>query len=247
MATIRQTGTSQIRPNFNEQELKSGSWNAPDEWLLSDSTLDVLQYLREWSGEPITVTSTLRTPEHNALLAASSTSRHLTGNAIDFQWSDPDVHDEMVGRMRDALRCTDPEQGANPEDVFLWTNIYSAMGFDEDGKGGGIGWYETFIHIDDRGEDGDDAVMWDNSNNKFDGYYMDSAFYQQAFMQDLCDQLPQNGKKKPGIIRILESLFSGFPSFAEDGALSFINRIIHILLIVLIAATGAIIYKATRK
>ncbi len=243
MATIRQNGTAQIRTNFTEQELRSGSWNAPDEWLLSDATLDVLQYLREWSGEPITVTSTLRTPEHQALLGGSSTSRHISGNAIDFKWTDPEVHKEMVSRMRDALRCGDLEQGAHPADLFLWPTIYQLMGTLEDSKGGGIGWYETFVHIDDRGQDQDNAVMWDNSNNAFDDYYMDSQFYADAYMMDLCDQLPRDGKKKPGLVRIFESIFGKFPRYAEDGALSYINRLIRWVVIALAAFVASIIYK----
>jgi hypothetical protein len=237
VATINQNGTAQIRDNFTEQELKSGSWNAPDSWELSDATLDALQYLRQWSGEPIVVTSTLRTPVHNASVGASSTSQHLTGNAIDFKWADPQVHDEMVGRLRQGIVCSGEVDG------IVWSNLYERLG----GKGGGFGWYETFLHIDDRGEQGDDTIMWDLSNNKYDQFNMDTQFNREALTDvDYCGGAPQEGKKKPGLLRVLESIFGG-GKYSEDGALSFMDRLITYLMVLVLGITATIIYKKTKK
>ena len=243
MATINQNGTAQIRDNFTEQELKSGSWDAPESWELSDATLDVLQYLRQWSGEPIVVTSTLRTPLHNASVGASSTSQHLTGNAIDFKWADPQVHDEMVGRLRQALMCQGDLENVNPADNSVWSTQYLLMGL----KGGGFGWYGTFLHIDDRGGEGDDTIMWDLSNNKYDEFNMDTQFNREALTSvDYCGGAPQEGKKKPGLLRVLESIFGG-GRYSEDGALSFVDRLITYLMVLVLGITATIIYKKTKK
>lgn len=237
MAVIRQNGTAQVRDNFTQAELRSGSWNAPELWELSDNTLDALQRLREWSGEPIVVTSTLRTPEHNALLSASPTSKHLTGQAIDFKWADPEVHDQMVRKLRNGIVCSGSVDG------IIWVELYDRLG----GKGGGFGWYETFLHIDDRGGEGDDTIMWDLSNNKFDQYNMDTQFNVEALASDdYCQGAPQKGKKKPGLIRVLESIFGG-GKFSEDGALSFIDRLTTYLMIIALGITATIIYKKTKK
>ena len=147
----------------------------------------------------------------------------------------------MVKRLREGLACTE-----HP-DASVWTTMYGLMGYGTDAKGGGFGWYETFIHIDDRGQDGDDAVMWDNSNNKYDDFYMDSEFYRLTYVSDFCDEMPRVGKKKPGIIRILESLFSRFPRYTEDGALSYINRIIQIVTVAILSIVGFLVYKKVKK
>ena len=237
MATINQNGTAQIRDNFTEQELKSGSWDAPESWELSDATLDALEYLRQWSGEPIVVTSTLRTPLHNASVGASSSSQHLTGNAIDFKWTDPQVHDEMVGKLRQGIVCSGEVDG------IVWSTLYERLG----GKGGGFGWYETFLHIDDRGEEGDDTIMWDLSNNKYDQFNMDTQFNREALTDvDYCGGAPQEGKKKPGLLRVLESIFGG-GKYSEDGALSFVDRLITYLMVLFLGITATIIYKKTKK
>lgn len=238
MAVIRQDGTAQVRNNFTQAELKSGSWNAPELWELSDATLDVLQFLREWSGEPIVVTSTLRTPEHNALLGSSDTSKHLTGQAIDFKWADPAVHDQKVALLREGLVCVETSTAGN-----LWPQMYNLLG----GKGGGFGWYETFLHIDDRGGEGDDTIMWDLSNNKYDQFNMDTAFYRATFTdQDFCVNPPEQGKKKPGLLRVIESIFGG-GKFSEDGILSFGNQLVTYLSLAVLGITATIIIKKTRK
>lgn len=239
MATITQTGTSQIRENFNEVELRSKSWNAPEQWELSDKVLDVLQFLRSWSGEPIRVTSTLRTPEHNALIPnARPNSFHVQGRAVDFQWADRNVHDTMVKRLRNGLLCI----GEHP-DGNTWSQMYSLLG----NKGGGFGWYETFLHIDDRGGEGQDAVMWDNSNNKYDSFDMDTDFYAANLAQpNLCDA-PREGKKKNGLVRVLESIFKRSLNFEEDGIYSYWDRFITYVILIFLGITATMIYKQKKK
>ena len=68
MAQISKNGTRMMRNNFSEMELYSKSVNAPDSHFLSDNVLDWLQNFRDWSGEPICVSSTYRTKAHQLLL-----------------------------------------------------------------------------------------------------------------------------------------------------------------------------------
>lgn len=240
MATINQKGTAQITDNFSEEELRSGSWDAPESWELSDAVINAVQYLRDWSGEPIRITSTLRTPAHNALVQGSKSSLHLDGRAIDFQWTDKKTHDEMVSRLRRGLTC----MGEHP-DGNVWATLYNILG----NKGGGFGWYETFLHIDDRGGEGDDAVMWDLSNNKYDGYLMNTAFNKRNLDDPLlCSDNSREGKKKSGLRRLLESIFArGSGAYAQDGILAFYNELLFYLGIVFFGVTATLVYRKIKK
>jgi len=42
-----------------------------------------LQFLRDYTGRPITINSAYRCPEHNAKVGGSKTSQHLLGKAAD--------------------------------------------------------------------------------------------------------------------------------------------------------------------
>ena len=42
-----------------------------------------LQFLRDYTGRPITINSAYRCPEHNAKVGGSRTSQHLLGKAAD--------------------------------------------------------------------------------------------------------------------------------------------------------------------
>jgi len=125
-----------VRENFTMHELRCRSADKPGYFILDDVTLDLLQYIRSATGQPIRVTSTLRTPIHNTAIGGVSNSRHLVGRAIDFQFIDSSYHStfitELYGGLEEELR----EFGL-----------------------GGLGLYDTFFHIDNRENE---SVIWDN-------------------------------------------------------------------------------------
>ena len=129
-----------IRENFTMHELRCRSTDRPDYFELSDTTLDLLQYVRSYTGQPIRVTSTLRTQYHQSLLNANGTtttlvSQHTYGNAIDWQFIDSSYHNIFVTKLFNFLE----------EDL-------------RDFGLGGLGIYDTFFHFDDR----DSSAIWDN-------------------------------------------------------------------------------------
>ena len=50
---------------------------------LQRKALDALQALRDEVGKPMLITSAYRSPEHNAAVGGSPTSRHMFGDAFD--------------------------------------------------------------------------------------------------------------------------------------------------------------------
>lgn len=231
MATIKQNAEADllVRPNFTMKELRANPlWGPPDEWELSARTLDLLQYIRDYFGVPIRVTSTLRTKAQNTAIKGSSTSLHLTGRAIDFQFADAngnvdlDMTRTIIRRLRRGAAC----MGQDPDGIF-WTQMYTILGQ----RGGGFGWYGTkedapFIHIDDRGEVGDLTTMWDLTNGFYDNYEMTTEWFANSVNFPTDCNRPQNVKKKGPIRRLFEMLFSGKAKFGEDGVLGYWNTLV---------------------
>lgn len=91
-----------------------------DPIFISPDLVSVLQKIRTHFGKPVTITSAYRTPTHNAKIGGVSDSQHLYGTAADIKVKD-----------------VSPARVAQYAEQIL-TNK------------GGIGVYETFIHIDVR-------------------------------------------------------------------------------------------------
>ena len=83
-----------------------------------------LQFLREYTGRPITINSAYRSPEHNAKVGGSKTSQHLLGKAADITI-----------------------QSLKPAEVFMIIEELIDMGHMLQG---GLGLYDTFVHYDIR-------------------------------------------------------------------------------------------------
>lgn len=81
-----------------------------------------LQELRDITGEPIIINSAVRCPEHNKAVGGVSNSQHVKGKAADIR---------IKGMSPEKLA-----EYAEKIDVF---------------KNGGIGTYNTFVHVDVRG------------------------------------------------------------------------------------------------
>lgn len=83
-----------------------------------------LQFLRDYTGRPITINSAYRCPEHNAKVGGSKTSQHLLGKAADITI-----------------------QSLKPAEVFVIIEDLIDMG---ELLQGGVGNYDTFTHYDIR-------------------------------------------------------------------------------------------------
>ena len=83
-----------------------------------------LQFLRDYTGRPITINSAYRCPEHNAKVGGSKTSQHLLGKAADITI-----------------------QSLKPAEVFVLIEDLIDMGHILQG---GLGLYDTFVHYDIR-------------------------------------------------------------------------------------------------
>ena len=83
-----------------------------------------LQFLRDYTGRPISINSAYRSPEHNAKVGGSKTSQHLLGKAADITI-----------------------QSLKPAEVFMIIEELIDMGHMLQG---GLGLYDTFVHYDIR-------------------------------------------------------------------------------------------------
>ena len=83
-----------------------------------------LQFLRDYTGRPITINSAYRCPEHNAKVGGSKTSQHLLGKAADIT-----------------------TQSLKPAEVYALIEELIDMGHLLQG---GLGLYDTFVHYDIR-------------------------------------------------------------------------------------------------
>ena len=83
-----------------------------------------LQFLRDYTGRPITINSAYRCPEHNAKVGGSKTSQHLLGKAADITI-----------------------QSLKPAQVYALIEELIDMGHLLQG---GLGLYDTFVHYDIR-------------------------------------------------------------------------------------------------
>ena len=83
-----------------------------------------LQFLRDYTGRPITINSAYRCPEHNAKVGGSKTSQHLLGKAADIT-----------------------TQSLKPAEVYALIEELIDMGHMLQG---GLGLYDTFVHYDIR-------------------------------------------------------------------------------------------------
>lgn len=167
--TIEKNGTRQIRPNFSEGELYSGSWDAPDSHPLSNVTLDGAQAIRSFFDAPFQATSTWRSWAHNIALGSNpTTTQHATGGAIDLQpTQDRDLY---LQAFYNDMACKGP----------LYQEL-KAIGIK------GIGIYNTFIHIDDGSNPASPRgamAFWDNSDGRFGQVAITTAYM---------NTIPENG------------------------------------------------------
>ena len=109
---------------LKEFECKDGSKMPLEVYENVIKLANQLQFLREYTGRPITINSAYRSPEHNAKVGGSKTSQHLLGKAADITI-----------------------QSLKPAEVFMIIEELIDMGHMLQG---GLGLYDTFVHYDIR-------------------------------------------------------------------------------------------------
>lgn len=113
-----------------EFESKDGKQSPFDDTVVKRELIVMLNAIRSRYGKPIVVTSGYRSPEHNAAVGGVKNSYHTLGLAADIR-----------------------PLNENRSDVSKLQAIC-----DEMNPHGGVGFYDTFCHVDIRGE----RARWDN-------------------------------------------------------------------------------------
>ena len=109
-----------------------GRWFKKDElkcrccgyYVYNEKLLILLDKIRDRWGEPILVNCSSRCPDHNRAVGGVSNSHHITGKAAD-------IRPSSAGRV-----------------YALYTTILTMYQNNELPELGGIGIYDTFVHVD---------------------------------------------------------------------------------------------------
>lgn len=137
LTAIIRGATTPVSKYFNMHELRCRSANAPKVYYIPNRLLNILDYIREITKTPINPSSAGRTKEHNGKTAGSATnSQHvidenLTARAIDFQFANN--NEELIVWLRDQVTSN--------SSVWREMRLLGCRG---------IGFYDSFIHIDVR-------------------------------------------------------------------------------------------------
>lgn len=135
----------QITKNFNIAEFKC---KANGEMLLNEAVIEHIQRLqkfRDWYNRVMIITSGYRTPEYNESIGGNLNSQHLKALVSDF-----------------ALPNEFQTYSSKRQYEYL-QNVRKKWGqlCKESGIRGGVGWYNTFVHLDSRTGVGD-IVFWNS-------------------------------------------------------------------------------------
>jgi uncharacterized protein YcbK (DUF882 family) len=143
----------QITKNFNLAEFKCKDRG---EVLLNAAVIDHIQRLqsfRNWYNRPMKVVSGYRTEKYNEKIGGSKKSKHIEGIASDIALPD-DFYGFSKQRRDEFLNNVKSK----------WIELCEL-----DGLGGGIGFYDTFFHIDSRSKGkykNGFYAFWDLRKNK---------------------------------------------------------------------------------
>lgn len=136
--TIRKT-KKKITKNFTQKELFTKCRGVKYHYLHNDIII-VLQKIRDYYNSPIKITSSYRSPNCNKDAGGASKSKHLTGRAVDFKFTDPDVQEKFT------------------KDLQQKSGVFYLLQFN---GVNGIGIYNSHTHIDVR----DKLTVWDHTND----------------------------------------------------------------------------------
>ena len=133
----------QITENFNLSEFKCRD---NGELLVNSEALnhiDRLQRFRSWYNRPMRVNSGYRTPEYNKKIGGAAKSKHMKGIASDIAL--PQEFYSFTSQRREQFFNNIRNK---------WFDLCSI-----DGVNGGVGFYDTFFHLDSRTSI---RAFWDN-------------------------------------------------------------------------------------
>jgi uncharacterized protein YcbK (DUF882 family) len=139
---VIQAFDGQITPHFNIDEFKC---KAADEMIINADVIAHIQRLekfRAWYKRTMVINSGYRTPEHNAKIGGAPKSQHMLGIASDISLPLGEFAKFSKARQNEFLQNIKKK----------WIAICN-----DDGLGGGVGFYDTFIHLDSRKT----ASAWD--------------------------------------------------------------------------------------
>lgn len=116
---------------FDTKEFASKD-GQPSTWptVVNPQLIDLCNAIREEFGRPLKVNSGYRSPEHNESVGGVSNSLHTLGQAADLAPLAKDM--EHIAKLHRIAKKLNPS--------------------------GGVGLYDTFVHVDVRGY----AARWDN-------------------------------------------------------------------------------------
>lgn len=137
--TIKRNDTSRITPHFRANEFYSTSPDAPAEHPIAQSVISAAEYLRTYFDTPWSITSTYRTPPHEAAIcrrnglpqALATSSQHVAGTAFDSQ--------PVTNRVAIIAQLHADFLSRGP--IFQQLRELGITGF---------GIYDTFVHLDCR-------------------------------------------------------------------------------------------------
>lgn len=131
--------TGDISENFSWREFTCRD-GTPVPGIYRDNVVrlaeNVLQPLRDYLGVSIRVVSGYRTPAYNKRCGGVKNSQHLKALAADIQVA-----------------------GIGPKKLNAIVKKFMDDRLKETGRGGGVGWYKTFTHVDIR--DAKRVMFWD--------------------------------------------------------------------------------------
>jgi len=182
--TICKDDNSFIRPNFRAKEFYSTSaaygYTVPDCHPMDSKLFDAAQWLRDITGVPWSLTSTMRVLAHNRAIGSKDTSLHIPGRAVDMQPTNSAGRKALLKKVFADIAAKGP--------------IY--VGLRERGING-IGAYNSFIHLDTR----ETFAAWDFSGRSFNLPKITTAFLSCVPEPDWSEMeaptcLPEDGAKK---------------------------------------------------
>ena len=124
----------QITKNFNIYEMRCKDNNEIMVNLEAIEHIKRLQKFRDWYKRPMSINSGYRTTAYNKKIGGSPKSQHVKGLASDIALP-PDYYKADKKRKQEML-----DNMKNK-----WYELCKA-----DGVKGGVGFYNTFIHLDSR-------------------------------------------------------------------------------------------------
>lgn len=81
--SLNRDGNKKLSKNFRVREFRCS--DGSDAIFISDKLVEVLQQIRDHFGRAVTITSSYRTPTHNAEVGGKFDSQHLYGLAADIK------------------------------------------------------------------------------------------------------------------------------------------------------------------